>query len=130
MRSLGVSVAVIGVALLGYAMSRAIPPVAASAPDLIINLNPFTQTVRTVACLRGNKAVLYAVLGVSWFWFFGATFLAQIPNYTREFLGGNEQVAPLVLTLFSLGIGIGRSEERRVGKGCVSTCRSRWSTSH
>src|SRR3546814_16987273 len=50
--TLWVSVAVIGVALLGYAMSRAIPPVAASAPDLIINLNPFTQTVRTVACLR------------------------------------------------------------------------------
>src|SRR3546814_13692270 len=23
-----------------------------------------------------------------------------------------------------------RSEERRVGKGCVSTCRSRWSPSH
>src|SRR3546814_17408294 len=24
----------------------------------------------------------------------------------------------------------GRSEERRVGKGCVSTCRSRWSPYH
>src|SRR3546814_6861321 len=24
----------------------------------------------------------------------------------------------------------GRSEERRVGKECVSTCRSRWSPSH
>src|SRR3546814_12711178 len=24
----------------------------------------------------------------------------------------------------------GRSEERRVGKECVSTCRSRWSTDH
>src|SRR3546814_10985505 len=24
----------------------------------------------------------------------------------------------------------GRSEERRVGKGCVSTCRSRWSPAH
>src|SRR3546814_15587496 len=25
---------------------------------------------------------------------------------------------------------MGRSEERRVGKECVSTCRSRWSTFH
>src|SRR3546814_20746002 len=24
----------------------------------------------------------------------------------------------------------GRSEERRVGKGCVRTCRSRWSAAH
>src|SRR3546814_19989233 len=25
---------------------------------------------------------------------------------------------------------VGRSEERRVGKACVSTCRSRWSPDH
>ncbi|PIQ36841.1 MAG: glycerol acyltransferase [Lysobacterales bacterium CG17_big_fil_post_rev_8_21_14_2_50_64_11] len=119
-----VAATVIAIALAGYAMSRAIPAIAASAPDLRINLNPFTQTLRTLACLRGNRAVLYAVLGVSWFWFFGATFLAQIPNYTREFLGGNEEVAPLVLTLFSLGIGVGsllceRLSGRRVEIGLV-----------
>src|SRR3546814_9725374 len=28
------------------------------------------------------------------------------------------------------GAFFGRSEERRVGKECVSTCRSRWSPSH
>src|SRR3546814_19487565 len=27
-------------------------------------------------------------------------------------------------------VGTGRSEERRVGKECVSTCRSRWSQYH
>src|SRR3546814_9098639 len=27
-------------------------------------------------------------------------------------------------------VDTGRSEERRVGKECVSTCRSRWSPSH
>src|SRR3546814_16884860 len=27
-------------------------------------------------------------------------------------------------------VGAGRSEERRVGKECVSTCRSRWSPYH
>src|SRR3546814_18147473 len=29
-----------------------------------------------------------------------------------------------------LGAPVGRSEERRVGKECVSTCRSRWSPSN
>src|SRR3546814_12877063 len=29
-----------------------------------------------------------------------------------------------------VGRNIGRSEERRVGKECVSTCRSRWSPYH
>src|SRR3546814_16655292 len=28
------------------------------------------------------------------------------------------------------GVAVARSEERRVGKECVSTCRSRWSPSH
>src|SRR3546814_20677331 len=30
----------------------------------------------------------------------------------------------------SMGIALSRSEERRVGKECVSTCRSRWSPYH
>src|SRR3546814_15544939 len=29
-------------------------------------------------------------------------------------------------TVFSIHGSLMRSEERRVGKGCVSTCRSRW----
>src|SRR3546814_15663332 len=32
--------------------------------------------------------------------------------------------------LLELGAGFSRSEERRVGKECVSTCRSRWSPYH
>src|SRR3546814_14771019 len=30
------------------------------------------------------------------------------------------------IALFAIVINISRSEERRVGKECVSTCRSRW----
>src|SRR3546814_11801938 len=38
-------------------------------------------------------------------------------------VGGNNPIA-------TLSARIGRSEERRVGKECVSTCRSRWSPYH
>src|SRR3546814_11353670 len=46
--------------------------------------------------------------------------------------------APLQCLVWIIGLSIaasvlptdGRSEERRVGKECVSTCRSRWSPSH
>src|SRR3546814_14596424 len=34
------------------------------------------------------------------------------------------------VTFQSQSGGFSRSEERRVGKECVSTCRSRWSPSH
>src|SRR3546814_14176438 len=39
------------------------------------------------------------------------------------------QVAQMALAGFVYA-PVGRSEERRVGKGCVSQCRSRWSPSH
>src|SRR3546814_6997527 len=39
------------------------------------------------------------------------------------------QLAVLLPQRLNLG-GRGRSEERRVGKECVSTCRSRWSPYH
>jgi 1-acyl-sn-glycerol-3-phosphate acyltransferase len=40
-------------------------------------------------------------------WFFGAVFLSQFPAFAKEVLGGNEQVASLLLVVFSVGIGVG-----------------------
>ena len=48
-----------------------------------------------------------AVLGISWFWFFGGVVTAQLPIYTKLYLGGDASVEILVLTLFSIGAGIG-----------------------
>jgi 1-acyl-sn-glycerol-3-phosphate acyltransferase len=95
------------VAAAGYLSSRGIPTAAAMAPDLRINWNPLSETWRTYRLLRGNRTVFLSVLGISWFWFFGASYLAQLPNYTKLTLGGNEQVVTLLLTLFSVGVGAG-----------------------
>src|SRR3546814_12400797 len=43
--------------------------------------------------------------------------------------GGGSNVTPLPFYTFG-GDGKKRSEERRVGKECVSKCRSRWSPNH
>src|SRR3546814_16734860 len=45
-----------------------------------------------------------------------------------ESSGSGEIVTPE--TALRVGAVFGRSEERRVGKECVSTCRSRWSPYH
>ena len=68
-------------------------PAPATAPDLVLNPNPFSETFRTLGHLRGHRAVLNSVLGVSWFWFFGSIFIAQLPAYTKLFLGGDGTVA-------------------------------------
>src|SRR3546814_17245266 len=42
----------------------------------------------------------------------------------------NGQQANVKIVVVGGGLTAGRSEERRVGKECVSTCRSRWSPYH
>ena len=97
----------IAVAVAGYVACRFIPPAPATAPDLRINWNPFAETARVVGITRADRAVWNAVLGISWFWFFGTVLVAQLPLYTRETLGGDNTVYALVLALFSIGSGLG-----------------------
>jgi len=102
-----VSIVLVVLAVLGYVSSRVIPSTPSPCPDLKINWNIFTETWRNLAFIHSNRTVFLSVLGISWFWFLGATYLVQLPNYTKLTLGGNEQVVTLLLTLFTLGIGSG-----------------------
>lgn len=116
--------ATIAVAVAGYLVCRGIPAAPATAPELKFNWNPFSETARVLRITREDRAVWNAVLGISWFWFFGTVLIAQLPNYTRETLGGDGSVNTLVLTLFSVGSGIGallceRLSGKRVEIGLV-----------
>jgi len=105
--AIAVGVTVITVACAGYWVSRGVPMVPTVDPKLKINWNPLTETWRIIQFTRGSRTVFLSVIGISWFWFFGATYLAQIPNYTLVVLHGNEHVVTLLLALFSIGIGTG-----------------------
>ncbi|MEJ7686613.1 MAG: MFS transporter, partial [Variovorax sp.] len=102
-----VAVACLLLALAGRAVAQAIPRAAATDPGLRINWNPFSETWRNLKLAHGNAVVFRSLLGISWMWFFGAVFLSQFPSFAKEVLHGNEQVASLLLVVFSVGIGIG-----------------------
>jgi 1-acyl-sn-glycerol-3-phosphate acyltransferase len=51
--------------------------------------------------------VFLSILGISWFWLYGALFLAQFPVYAKNVLGGNETSVTLLLATFTVGIGLG-----------------------
>jgi 1-acyl-sn-glycerol-3-phosphate acyltransferase len=97
----------IAFALIGWFASRAIPPSPAPEPELDINWNPLTETVRNLGFSRRNRTVFLSMLGNSWFWFYGAIVLAQFPLYAKNYLHGDHGVFVLLLTVFSLGIGAG-----------------------
>jgi 1-acyl-sn-glycerol-3-phosphate acyltransferase len=97
----------IAVAVIGWLASRGIPLTPAPAPDLKINWNPVTETMRNIGFSRQNRPVFLSLLGNSWFWFYGAIILAQFPVYAKDYLHGDHSVFVLLLTVFSLGIGAG-----------------------
>lgn len=102
-----VAFACIALALAGRASAQFVPPSPSTDPNLRINWNPFSETWRNLRLAHGNLVVFRSLLGISWMWFFGSVFLAMFPAFAKEVLGGNEQVASLLLVVFSLGIGIG-----------------------
>lgn len=105
--TIAVGMIVVTVACMGYWVSRSIPPVPTVDPGLKVNWNALTETWRIIQFTRQSRTVFLSVIGISWFWFFGATYLAQFPNFTRVVLHGNEQVVTLLLALFSVGVGVG-----------------------
>ena len=102
-----VAVACVALALVGRAIAQVIPSAPATDPGLRINWNPVTETWRNLKLASENVVVFRSLMGISWMWFFGAVFLSQFPSFAKEVLHGNEQVASLLLVVFSIGIGTG-----------------------
>ena len=72
-----------------------------------IAANPLRPLRDTYAVTTANRTVFLSVLGVSWFWFFGAAVLALLPIYTKDVLRADAHVITLFLALFCGGIGVG-----------------------
>ena len=104
-----VSLAVLGFALAGFIASLGIPATAAALPSLQLDWNILRQSIRILhlGLVRQSKTVSRSLLANSWFWFLGATYLAQIPGFTHEYLHGDESVVTLILAVFSIGIATG-----------------------
>ncbi len=102
-----ICILVITIALVGWLSSRKIPLAESANKELKLNFNIFTETFNIIVASMHKCLIYGAILAISWFWFIGATILAILPGYTREILHGNEQVVTLLLTLFSVGIGVG-----------------------
>jgi len=102
-----VAMACVALAFVGRIVAQAIPSAPATDPNLKINWNPVTETWRNLTLAHGNLVVFRSLLGISWMWFFGAVFLSQFPNFAKEVLHGDAQVASMLLVVFSIGIGTG-----------------------
>lgn len=98
---------VILIAILGFVSSFYIPKGQPASPQLKVDYNFVRETWEIVSYARRNREIFLSILGISWFWLVGATFLAQFPTYSKDIIGGNEQLVTLFLSVFTIGVGIG-----------------------
>ncbi len=115
-----ISVTVLIVAVLGYLAARYIPTMPAMQPNLNINWNIITTSLSTIRYLYSLPFLFFVILGNSWFWFYGATFLTQTPEFSKVILHGDESVVIFLLTLFSVGVSIGSLLCKSLTKNQVS----------
>src|SRR5580704_5767055 len=102
-----IAAALLGVAAIGLLVSLAIPRLPAVAPALHIDWNPWSSSWENISAARRSRSVFLSLLGLSWFWFYGAVILAQLPVYCRFVINGDEQVVSLMLVVFAAAVGCG-----------------------
>lgn len=115
-----VSASVLLLAALGFATSLQIPKAPAPLPDLRINVNFVAETRSIIKKAGEDRRIYLSILGISWFWLIGATFLSQFPALAKDVLGADETVVTLFLTVFSIGIALGSLACNQLLKGEVT----------
>jgi acyl-[acyl-carrier-protein]-phospholipid O-acyltransferase/long-chain-fatty-acid--[acyl-carrier-protein] ligase len=115
-----ISFAVITFALVGWIASRSIPKSPSADTRLVISFNIFSQTLKIIDFAKKEKTVWLSIIGISWFWFVGITFLSQFPIYTKDVINGDEFIVTLFLSIFSVGIGIGSVMCNKLLKGQIN----------
>lgn len=94
-------------ALAGYQSARAMPPAPSTNPDLKLDWGILRPTWQIIREAKRDRAIWLALMGISWFWFLGALYLSKLPTFADKVLHGDASVYTLLMTLFSLGVGLG-----------------------
>lgn len=102
-----ISILLITFALIGWLTSLFIPKAKSANPQLKVNYNFLQATNTIVKYALNHKPIFQSILGISWFWFIGASLLTIVPLFTKEILKSNETTTTLLLTFLTLGIGMG-----------------------
>jgi acyl-[acyl-carrier-protein]-phospholipid O-acyltransferase/long-chain-fatty-acid--[acyl-carrier-protein] ligase len=102
-----IGLVVVGVAVLGTALSFRIPHVRASAAGRRLDLNPWREIGLGLRRLRGDRVLCLTVLGLSYFWFLGALLQTDMILFGTRVMGLTDSQTGFLTTFAAIGIGAG-----------------------
>ena len=114
------AVAVVLIALVGYASGRQVPPAPALEEGHRIDLNVLRSSIALVRATMHIPRLFLAICSISFFWTIGAVLFIQFPPLVKNVLTADKAVASLFLAIFSIGVAIGSVAVNRLLKGQVS----------
>lgn len=123
------AVSVLVMAVLGYLAARQVPETGVASADRTgpaMRFRPIRETWQLMSLAAERKSVLWAILAISWFWFLGAAYLTQFPNFGQNNLQGDETVVTLLLAMFIVGISIGSMMCERLTRHRITLAPVPW----
>jgi MFS family permease len=114
------TIAVIVIALVGYAVCRSIPPAPAQTTEVKVDWNPIRASKSLITFSMSNPELRYSVLAISFFWTIAAILSVQFIPLAKNVLLADKQVAAVLLVAFSAGIAIGSVSINALLKGDIS----------
>jgi len=112
--------ALMGLALLGWLASLAIPVAPAGRADQRIDWNIAKGTVEILKLARSVRGVWLSILGTSWFFAVGAVLVSEFAPLVSGTLAAKQEVATVFLIIFSLAVAAGAMVVNVLQKGEVS----------
>jgi MFS family permease len=108
------------VAVIGWFSGRQVPPAPPMTQDAGVDFHIIRSLIKLVSDTMHIPRLFLAIMAISFFWAQGAILAAQFPPLVKNVLGANQQVATLILAIFSIGVAIGSVAINRLLKGAVS----------
>lgn len=105
--------------VLGYFYSFRLIYVPPTSSHLGMSKNLVRDSWQMYRKVTKNALVNINIHAISWFWAIGVIYTIQLPLFTLQYLGTDAHVLALLLTLFSLGIGLGSLVCAKISNGTI-----------
>lgn len=105
---MSISMAWVGVAIVGFTSSLAIPAAPPPTVTAVTRLRfGWAANRELISIAKADATVWVCVLAISWFWLVGSVVLAQLPALVQNVLKADASAVTTLLAVFSISVGVG-----------------------